>query len=508
MAMSLNPKKNADGTESYDAQQVDVLEQLPSSLYVALSKFDIDGKTVQYAVCPSCHHTHAPHNPKAAALVYPSKCVNRVVDKSGAHTCGTELLVLRDGRMRPIKPFLCPSFMDHLAQVLSDPEIERLCDQACDDAFTSLNKPPPEHTTNVFEAAFLRDFEGPIPGQHFVDRGDGKRMRLAYAIFLDFFNPNGLRKRGNHDSVGLLSAVNLALPLSLQHKPGYTYVCLIGGPKEPSVEQINGYLRVIVDEALIAWERGIHLSSTGTSPEHGRDVDLAFVLSINDLPAARKFAGCASHNSHFFCSVCSCYGIPTMYRTDFDHPDWQPRNVDVLRKAAYAWRDANTLQEREAIFQKYGVRWSEPWRLPYWNPGRMLVIDAMHCILEGTVHYHCRRVLEIDEKAASKSPKAAPAFDYTWPPYIADEVPEGFRVNSEKEYKQIASIRSFLATPLCGEAVTLSSKEQWVRKITGKNKPPLLFVCFSLGLRLPEKPTKADLGELLYEWVNFNVAES
>ncbi|KAF7371757.1 hypothetical protein MVEN_00032300 [Mycena venus] len=178
--------------------------------------------------------------------------------------------------------------MDHLAQVLSDPEIERLCDQACDDAFAALHQPSPSdpHTTNVFEASFLKDFEGPIPGQLFIDRGDGKRLRLAYAIFLDFFNPNGTRKRGNHDSVGLISAINVGLLLSLGNKPEYAYVCLLSGPREPSVEQINGYLRIIIDEALIAWECGIHLSSTGTSPEHSRDVDLAFILSINDLPAA------------------------------------------------------------------------------------------------------------------------------------------------------------------------------------------------------------------------------
>ncbi|KAF7340362.1 hypothetical protein MVEN_01955500 [Mycena venus] len=454
MVMSLHAKKNSDGTETYDAQQIDILEQLPSSLHVALNRFNIDGKTLQYAVCPDCHHTHAPQNPKAAVLMYPKTCVNSVVDiKSGRKTCGTELLIMQDCRLRPIKPFLCPSFMDHLAQVLSDPEIERLCDQACDDAFAVLHQPSPSalHTTNVFKASFLKDFEGPIPGQLFIDRRDGKRLRLAYVIFLDFFNPNGTRKRSNHDFVGLISAINVGLPLSLRNKPEYTYVCLLSGRREPSVEQINGYLRIIIDEALIAWEHGIHLSSTGTSPEHGRNVDLAFILSINNLPAARKIAGAASHNSHFFCMVCSCYGISTMYRTDFDHPDWKPRSVDELRRAAEAWRDANTVKEREEIFKKYGVCWLEMWRLPYWNPSQMLVINAMHCVLEGTVHYHCRCVLEIDETAASKTPKVAPAFDYEWRPYNAEDIPSSFRIHSEKDHKQVTSIRSFICTPLSAQ---------------------------------------------------------
>lgn len=92
LVMSLNTGKNQDGTEEYDAQQKDVLEQLPSSLYVAMQGFNIDGKTVQYAACPSCRHTHAPENPGAAVPRYSDKCVNRMIGKTGSSICPTELL--------------------------------------------------------------------------------------------------------------------------------------------------------------------------------------------------------------------------------------------------------------------------------------------------------------------------------------------------------------------------------------------------------------------------------
>jgi hypothetical protein len=39
----------------------------------------------------------------------------------------------------------------------------------------------------------------------------------------------------------------------------------------------------------------------------------------------------------------------------------------------------STLADREKIFTKYGTRWSELWRLPYWDPSRQLVVDAMSC---------------------------------------------------------------------------------------------------------------------------------
>lgn len=87
------------------------------------------------------------------------------------------------------------------------------------------------------------------------------------------------------------------------------------------MEELNPYMRPIVDEAVIAWERGIHISPTGASPQ-GRNVNVGFALSVNNMPASRKVAGAAGHGSHFYCPLCSCYGIRTMDRTDFDQPDW------------------------------------------------------------------------------------------------------------------------------------------------------------------------------------------
>ncbi|KAJ7738839.1 hypothetical protein DFH07DRAFT_965938 [Mycena maculata] len=503
MVMSLHAVKTADGKEEYDAGQKDILGELPTTLYTAMKRFNLDGKTMQYAMCPSCHHTHPPLNPAAAVLTYPETCVNRVVDNLGARTCSTPLLVKRDGRMRPICSFLSASFIDHVARILSDPEIERMCDKACDDAMAALKQAPNPYSTSVFESEFMKTFEGPVPGQLFIDRGT--RMRLPYALFLDFFNPNGTRKRGNHDSIGLLSAVNMALPHTIRNKPEYVHVNILLGRKEPDVEQINGHLIPTIDDALIAWERGINITPTGASPK-GRDVDIAFVLSINDLPAARKLAGAAGHTSHFFCTVCSCHGIPTMYRSDFGHQDWQPRDVNELRNAAFAWRDATNLKERDRIFKKYGVRWSEMWRLPYWNPSRMLVIDAMHCILEGLVHYYCRHVLQIDVEEAKRPEKPPPAYDHDFVMYDEDEeeveeVP--FRMRNGRERKQVGAIHTLLVLPLEGESAKLRDKATFIKKLAAKNKSPLQFVCWTLDLldsTHTEKETKAQLAEKLYQW--------
>ena len=83
-----------------------------------------------------------------------------------------------------------------------------------------------------------------------------------------------------------------------------------------------------------------------------------------------------------------------------------------MRSAAEAWRDASTVAEQEAIFTKHGVRWSPFWRLPYWNPCRQLVVDSMHCLLEGLVKFHCLQALQLTEAAANAKPVRPPAFTF------------------------------------------------------------------------------------------------
>ncbi|KAE9387233.1 hypothetical protein BT96DRAFT_785634, partial [Gymnopus androsaceus JB14] len=92
---------------------------------------------------------------------------------------------------------------------------------------------------NVFEADFIKDFRGP-DGKLFVDRGE--KIRLAFSIHLDFFNPNGITHRGAHESVGIISCANLALNPSIRYLPENMYINIIPGPNEPSVDEIDHYV--------------------------------------------------------------------------------------------------------------------------------------------------------------------------------------------------------------------------------------------------------------------------
>jgi len=263
----------------YTPGQRHVLSELPQTLEAALKTFKLDPKTRIFAACPNCHHTHDPRlNRLTGDPVYPKHCQNLVFpqkDKdSPAAPCGTPLLEQRQGKLRPIKPYVFPDFTDHLASVLSDPEMVAMCNSACDKAWeavqSAMAKEPAggasaERVNNVFEAEFLRTFEGPVPEELFINRGG--RMRLAFEILLDFFNPHGLRKRGNHDSVGILAVVNLNISEDLRYKPEFMWLSIILGPKEPNYEQINSYLRPLIDTFVKGWKHGIRLSRTGADDE-------------------------------------------------------------------------------------------------------------------------------------------------------------------------------------------------------------------------------------------------
>jgi hypothetical protein len=52
-------------------------------------------------------------------------------------------------------------------------ETEQLCDKACNDTLDTLNaESANEDTNNIFYAKFMKNFEGPVSGQLFIDRGD------------------------------------------------------------------------------------------------------------------------------------------------------------------------------------------------------------------------------------------------------------------------------------------------------------------------------------------------
>ena len=216
MKTGLGPEQ---GLESgYNANQEFTLQRLPTSLYTALRKFEVGGQTTLFAACPSCNYTHEPiYDRVSTTASYPPRCLNRLAGKDGVYTCNTPILESRNGDLCPLKPYFMASFREYLVKLLANKGMELLVDSACDTALSSLRRGDKDLMHNPFDAQFLRELQGPAPGKLFIERGD--KVRLAFTLHVDFFNPNGVTSHSNSDSVGMITLALLNLPGDIRYRP-------------------------------------------------------------------------------------------------------------------------------------------------------------------------------------------------------------------------------------------------------------------------------------------------
>ncbi|KAJ3990629.1 hypothetical protein F5050DRAFT_1552751, partial [Lentinula boryana] len=176
--------------------------------------------------------------------------------------------------------------------------------------------------------------------------------------------------------------------------------------------------------------------------------------------------------------ICRLFGKAGLFNTD--HSQWIPRDRNELLHQAMMWRDAQTVTERKNLFRKYGVRWTSFWLLEYWDPTRQLVIDSMHCILEGLVQYQCQQVLRLDASMRQVSSKGIKfAFDWQWLPYDADSAPIHIEMNP-KDIPQVAKVQEMLCWALEGDQ-SASLDQLWTH-LEDQALGALQFVAWSLEL--------------------------
>ena len=464
------------GATSFVGTQI--INVIPQTIDTVLSKFNLDGQCTVYAVCPTCHCTYEPKfNLGSNIAVYPPRCSNK--PNPDSDTCDEPLLQAtphnHPATTKPIKTFVYHHFHDYLAGLLSCQDIEELMDRSCDNLMSSMKDGPPSLVQDAFQAEFLREFEGPVEGRLFVDRGN--EGRYVFALNVDFFDAEGLTQRGARTSCGIISCACLNLPLDIRYKPENMYLSIIPGPREPKLTELNHYIRPLVNDFVISWERGVHFSKTATHAS-GRDIRSAIGPVVCDLPGARKVSQAAGISSHFYCTVCNCYHLTTLGHIDFDAADWTPKDATELHHHAEQWKNAPTAKDREKAFKLNGIWWSELWRLPYWNPPRQLVVDSMHCLLEGLAQFHFCEVLNLTTASANDKPDVEPAFHY---PFRLPEEHEAASM-SEKELKQILGIHAFLISPIDVDELCIEeSLSLLTDKLLRSNLGPLSFVARNVG---------------------------
>ncbi|KZT55123.1 hypothetical protein CALCODRAFT_437660, partial [Calocera cornea HHB12733] len=153
---------------------------------------------------------------------------------------------------------------------------------------------------------------------------------------------------------------------------------VLPGPHEPSNESLQHFLRPFVDDLLRLYLSGVKIN-TPNHPE-GRLVRVALVALICDHPALCKIGGFADQASaRWPCTQCQ------IRRADipgFASAACRPRSGELHKRRA-ARHYTLPPDKQDDYTRKYGVRWSEFNRLPYFNPITMCVIDPMHSLLLG-----------------------------------------------------------------------------------------------------------------------------
>lgn len=350
---------------------------VPSDVRTVINSLHLRPRKHTYVSCPKCFERYPVDQ-------YPDRCTRKETPSSAP--CGRTLYKWRTSRgvksKVPKRLFECHDIQDWIFRFLHRQGIEELMDR-------SIAPSPDGRMRDIWDGKVMKEFVGP-DGKPFVPVSGGEG-RYSFSICMDGLNPYGNTTRGPTASVCAIYLACLNLPPSLRYKyENMCLVCVVPGPGEPSMHQINRILEPLVDELCIFWRDGVRYRTT--SQPGGRLVRIAILPLVCDLPAARQMAGIAGHSSSSFCSHCTA----TLDDLDNFQNQLPARDPAHLTKLATMWRDARTGATQDTIWTLHGVRWSELRRLPYWDPTRFTALDPMHMLYLGALKRHCMDIWGMD----------------------------------------------------------------------------------------------------------------
>ena len=355
---------------------------VPKDTRTVLQKLALKPFYKTFVSCPECA-TCYPNNGSGS---YPEFCSSKRALTQ--QTCGQPLQISRNIRGRPhnipVRRFFYHDFTEWLGEMLCRPGIEDMM-ECCSSRFSPSTNGV---MGDIWDAPGVYEIPGP-DGHPFVRKCDDDEGRFLFSFNMDGFNPFQLKQAGRSASVMGLYMVCLNLPPEARFKSENMFLAgVIPGPNEPSKEEINHFLRPLVDDLLKSYFDGVFYTRTWKYPK-GRKTRSALALIICDLPAARQALGFTGPQSTNFCSYCK---LQLNDINDLNVGDWELRSCEEHRKLAFEWRDALLEAQRAEITKKHGVRYSEFLRLPYLDPIRSLCIDPMHAFYLRILSRHCQDI--------------------------------------------------------------------------------------------------------------------
>ncbi|VDB84878.1 unnamed protein product [Peniophora sp. CBMAI 1063] len=296
-------------------------------------------------------------------------------------------------RLRPGARLIVPSLQfpmksieDQLRDIIAVPGVEDTLD-----GWRQLAHIPGEYR-RIFDGRIIRSelkaangrlfFENPLP----VQTGVAPELRIGLSMGVDWFSYLRSLISPSHSS-GPMSFSIINLPAHLKFRVmNMILVGILPGPKEQDFDQVQRFMRPVVNELLRLWEQGF-VMSTKRYPQ-GRRIRVILVCVVCDKPAAHKLGGFGSHSHTFYCTRCWIKKSDKATAKAFEKGAFAPRTPEEQLEYAKQYASCASQTERDTFVRAYASRWCELARLPYFDVCRMIVVDPMHNLLLGLVKTH------------------------------------------------------------------------------------------------------------------------
>ena len=368
-------------------------KSVPKDARTVVRRLALEPSFKSFICCPECSSCYPDSGPNS--LGYCSwKHVSTDSPTQAPETCqcGCPLRKTRNVRSHeygiPIRRFLYHDFNEWLGEMLCRHGMEDMMDR-------DFSQSPDGIMRDIWDAPGLYKMSGP-DGLPFIRKcHDNNEGRYLFSFNMDGFNPFQLKQAGRSATVMGLYMVCLNLPPNERFKTENMFLAgIVPGPKEPSMQEINHFLKPLVDDLLESYVNGVRYTRTWKYP-NGRNTRSALALIICDLPAARQALGLSGHQSTNFCSYCK---LRLKNINNLNVKSWEPRTGKEYRCEALKWQEASEA-ERAKITNNYGVRYySEFLRLPYLDPIQSLCVDPMHAFFLRIISRHCQDIWGMDAR--------------------------------------------------------------------------------------------------------------
>ncbi len=267
---------------------------------------------IKYVVCPKCNSIRlydectVSHNGTVKSDFCSYRRFPNHKQRKQRRTCGTQLLkevTLKTGKKTfyPRKTYCYKPIGETLKELVSRKNFWETCEK-----WRGRKKVPGTYR-DVYDGRVWKTFQNYNEKPFLSQPGC-----FGLILNLDWWQPF----KYSSYSVGCLYAAILNLPREIRYqKENIVLIGILPGPHEPRGDELNHFLRPLVDELLLLWDEGVQCEL----PSGIHQTCFAAVLCCaSDVPAARKLSGFLSHNARLGCSKCL---------KEFDTGTWSISNV-------------------------------------------------------------------------------------------------------------------------------------------------------------------------------------